>query len=380
MSDSTTGLEAGLRLPSLSISGFRGISRLDLSGLRRVTLVVGRNGAGKSTILESVRIYAARGRYSVLEDLLECRRKPSRRTEVLQDKPTSLNSSTLFHGWDLRQQSSFTIGRIGGSRLLRIEVTAPTDDEMNRVSQYRWNLLEAEDIRRLRVKFGDQPAENAWIHLAKHRRSNGLHGHRIWSDSSPFRREAILQQIECLNLGPGLIDHASLTEWWDNIALTEDEERCLHALRAVMGQGIQRVAVIGHGARRRVVVKIEKVANPVRLQSLGDGAVRLFGTRLALSNSPGGFLTIDEAETSLHHSVFCDYWRMIIDTAKENNVQVIATTQSWDCIRGFAEACNESKSDDSVLFRIENSNGTVRAIEYPSDQLLVASEQRIEVR
>ena len=35
-----------------------------------VTLLAGMNGVGKTTVLEACRVYAARGRYSVLSDLV----------------------------------------------------------------------------------------------------------------------------------------------------------------------------------------------------------------------------------------------------------------------------------------------------------------------
>ena len=62
-----------LHLPDLVISGFRGIEDLSISRLGRVTLVSGMNGVGKTTLLDAVRIYAARGRYPVLADILQSR-------------------------------------------------------------------------------------------------------------------------------------------------------------------------------------------------------------------------------------------------------------------------------------------------------------------
>ena len=73
---SEAGLTNRLHLPSLSIRAFRGIESLSIPRLGRVTLVAGMNGTGKTTVLDAIRIYAARGSRSALFEL------PLRREEV----------------------------------------------------------------------------------------------------------------------------------------------------------------------------------------------------------------------------------------------------------------------------------------------------------
>ncbi|MCE2451104.1 MAG: AAA family ATPase [Candidatus Latescibacteria bacterium] len=59
-------LDDRLHLPSLSIKGFRGIKELSIERLGRVTLLAGKNSVGKTTVLDAIRVYAARGHYEVL--------------------------------------------------------------------------------------------------------------------------------------------------------------------------------------------------------------------------------------------------------------------------------------------------------------------------
>ena len=108
--------------------------------------------------------------------------------------------------------------------------------------------------------------------------------------------------------------------------------------------------------------------------------MRLFGVALALANSQDGFLLIDEAENGIHHSVQRDFWKMVLKTAHENNVQVLATTHSWDCVAGYAMAATEIEEVDGALVRIERRPGGIRAVEYPEDDLDVIARQGIEVR
>ena len=108
--------------------------------------------------------------------------------------------------------------------------------------------------------------------------------------------------------------------------------------------------------------------------------MRLFGIALALANSRGGFLLIDEAENGIHHTVHLNLWKMILQTAHANDVQVLATTHSWDCVRGFAHAAAEINEADGVLIRLDRDNRGLRAIEYSEEDLKIAADQGIEVR
>ena len=108
--------------------------------------------------------------------------------------------------------------------------------------------------------------------------------------------------------------------------------------------------------------------------------MRLFGVALALANSKDGFLLIDEAENGIHHSIQRDFWTMILKAAHQNNVQVLATTHSWDCVAGFAMAATEVEEVDGALVRLEKKGDDIRAVEYPSYDLDVIAQQGIEVR
>ena len=63
---------------------------------------------------------------------------------------------------------------------------------------------------------------------------------------------------------------------------------------------------------------------------------------LSLVNARGGVLLIDEFENGLHYSVQLDAWRMIFNLAQSLNVQVFATTHSWDAVESFQTAAAEA--------------------------------------
>ena len=108
----------------------------------------------------------------------------------------------------------------------------------------------------------------------------------------------------------------------------------------------------------------------------------MFAAGAAVANAANGFLLINEAENGIHHTLQQDYWRLMFRAAREHNVQIFATTHSWDCVAGFARAACNDKESEGVALRLEpdDDDGGVRAIEYTERMLKVAADQGIEVR
>ena len=374
-----------LHLSSLSISGFRGIKEVRIPRLGRVTLLAGRNSSGKTTVLEAVRAFAARGRETVLSSLLYKREEFSTVVDDDADKVPVPNFAALFHGREASTGSKIAIGEGTGDDTLTIELIPPSEEQvafLDRLIAQEPGPFSQDplDSLMIQVQYGGGKSETPWSLV-----------HRMGVDRYGYRRyrrwksdDDLPKALECRWLGPGVTPNHALADLWDGVVLTDDEVRAVKVLRLVASTALERVALRSSDNRRRhadqhFVAKLRGHRNPVPLKSLGDGATRLLGVSLSLSNSKNGFLLIDEAENGLHHSVHHDFWRTVLQAADENNVQVLATTHSFSCVRGFAKAAVESDSD-GVLVRIERQDDNTRAVSYTEEELQVAAEQGIEVR
>ena len=375
-------LDESLHLPSLSIKGFRGINELSIHRLGRVTLIAGRNGVGKTTLLDAVRIFAARGSYPALLDVLE------RREELVVDvdedgnKVSRPHLEALFFGRRPSSDCVISIGPVDVSRL-RIKVGPVLQQGQlfpsNRVWEQSSHGFEADaDEALLRVKFNDAvqeiPLRALWDPYRFPR--------RLRSGLRHDRPEQIAE-VRCVTLGPGLPNNHQLGGFWDSVALTDDDRRAVQSLQVIGGEDVERIAFVGddkRGPSRRAIVKLKGQDNPAPLKSLGDGAVRLLGVALALANGQGGFLLIDEAENGIHHSIQRDFWKMVMQTARKNDVQVLATTHGWDCVVGFAQAAADLENVHGVLVRLERDGDETHAVEYSEDNLNAAARYGIEVR
>ena len=148
-------------------------------------------------------------------------------------------------------------------------------------------------------------------------------------------------------------------------------------------RGLQDISVIGdlNAKRRRFpIVKVTGIAEPLPIRSLGDGMQRLLGIALALVNARDGLLLIDEIENGLHYLTQPDLWRLIFQLARDLNVQVFATTHSWDCIEAFQEAAQEDVQEEGVLIGLEYKKGAVGATLFTEQKLAAVTRAQIEVR
>ena len=359
-----TPVDTDLHLPDLQIKRFRGIKDLQISRLGRVTLLAGKNGVGKTTVLEAVRAYAARGRYTDLVNVLWNREETVHVFDEDGDWGDPVPRwENLFHGRIPTSNLPISVGSSKGDSVSIQPIISsgriPTTDELVPIQ----------------VEF--QGFKREYLSLDRESR---MFRSPINSDSDPP------PVIQCESLGPDMPSSDQLARFWDKVALTEEESRSVDILNLIFSSKVERVAIVGDDARagarqgRRPVVKLRDESRPVPLKSLGDGAVRLFGVALALANSKDGFLLIDEAENGIHHSIQRDFWTMILKAAHQNNVQVLATTHSWDCVAGFAMAVTEIEEVDGALVRLEKKGDEIRAVEYPGYDLDVIAQQGIEVR
>ena len=382
----------GLHLPDLSITGFRGIASLTIKRLGRVTLLAGKNSVGKTSVLDAVRVYAARGNYGVLSGLLESRQEMDLAIcdDANQQRKFLPDFTALFHGRNVSKNAFISIGPNYDADQLRIEEACLDDEQITQLTQLFTGYVAQGYRQAFKVQFHGIEQLLPWFlpisgSPAASTVDRYINGAFLFSFKyiggamSSFR-------IGCQSLGPAVMNNEEIIRFWNAVVLTDDEDRAIQSLRPIFGSDLERVAVVridepfGDGHFQRVVAKVRGQDRPVPLQSLGDGALHLAGTAMALANSRDGFLLIDEAENGIHHSVQRDFWRMVLKIADENNVQVLATTHSYDCVRGFARAATELEGVDGALVRIERQDGETWAVEYSEKDLRIAAEQRIEVR
>jgi len=91
-----------------------------------------------------------------------------------------------------------------------------------------------------------------------------------------------------------------------------------------------------------------------------------------------------KVENGLHYTDMKDFWLQIIKFSISNNVQIFATTHSYEMIKALVSAAKETnfiEEDKIRLFKIiKNSQEKFRSLKYDSEMLESSVKEGIEVR
>ena len=369
-----------LHLDSLVIEGFRGIDLLEIPRLGRVTLLAGKNGIGKTTVLEAVYAYAHNGDPSDLAEILAFRREWSEDILLAQHNAAQHNAPTpdwnsLFTG---RTGGRAEIGPKDAARLVIEDYVLSTDEEIARIMQFS-QAVGPQPVSRKALKVTHGQMQYVAPLLSVRGENRGIYPIKWYILASDDRA------IDCDLLLPVDVAYSpdgALYRAWDQ-AIKKNKERLIeNAVKLALDSDIEDIHVTGdmNTGGRKIMVKLSLHNERVPLHSMGQGVVRLFEIATVLIKNSNGILLIDEAENGLHYSIQRDFWRMVLQAAHDNNVQVLATTHSADCIRGFAEASNKNKAVEGVLYTLSSKGGVLRAGEYDEHELAIVAEQGLEVR
>jgi AAA15 family ATPase/GTPase len=196
-----------------------------------------------------------------------------------------------------------------------------------------------------------------------------------------------IKTLPCGFIPTEFIPIDNLATEWDKVVYTEYEKIVLDSLKIIIPEFEHLVFVQNERktSSRIAKVKLANLSKPVPLKSLGDGMLRILQIAIKLVSAQGGFLLIDEFENGLHYSVQEKVWGLLFEMAEKLDIQVFATTHSWDCIESFTKVAIENEKTEGILFRMGKSartsnKGQVIATVYDKEALYDLTQMDVEIR
>lgn len=348
-------------LEQLHISNLRGLRDLEVGPLSRINLVAGKNNAGKTTLLEAIFLLGGGGDPRIALNRHLIRLEPE--TAV----PTSISETVwtpLFFA--LETVGSLAIsGRHSSAGLMRltIKLERPATTEILRSGDTAAMVQDRPHERVLKFIYTDPVAGD--LESEARETATEVKFHQV-NTYVPFSG-AILQPRG----GSTKADAVRLGQ----LRRQKRGDLLLDALRVVEPR-LQSIEDNASSGEPMIWVDIG-LPELVPLPVMGAGMTHVTRVVLAAATVPGGVVLVDEIENGLHHSVLPDVWQKVGKVAEQFNVQVVATTHSFECVEAAYEVFGPN---GFRLHRLEVADGVNRCMTYGEDAIEGAIRHNLEVR
>lgn len=372
-------LQMSLPLESFSIHAFRGLKEVELRGLGRVNILVGRNNSGKTSVLEALATYARPLRPSEWIDVV-------RRREISNSRPVLLDGlSWIFPRLDSEDSN-------GASRPREARLSG---DGASQIREVTARLNEIEGF------FGDYDVETKSFDETEFDTSGIKRGVQLQllsklEDTQASLFEGSFQEREFTvelwengrgpvpqNISEASIEVSTITPFSHRMRnmdveavsasiLNNTQDTVLNLLREFDSE-IQDLEVLKRQGSDAVVYVKHKRLGLSPLSTFGDGMRRALIIGASLASVRGGILLVDEIESAIHVEALKTTFQWLQRACSNLNVQLFATTHSLEAIDALIAAAEESI--DLSVYRLEQREGLSHAKAFSREKLVMIREE-----
>ena len=333
---------------SVRIQNFRCFEDLTVDGLTRVNLIVGENNVGKTALLEGVFLLLSvpdlsESVYTIhaMRGLAQAHREPGIDQGLLE---------SLFYAFntDNAVQVSATRGPGG---------------------QDRFTLRTSHKQGKLKLETGWEFADG---------RRGGAECDPETGTGSAAGDFPPPPRPPPLFLGTrGAVPLAGEAEQFTRMVQQRKKEEVRRSLQVIEPR-IKELELLQVGGNVAVHADVG-LTRMIPIALLGEGSQRLCSLVLAIGQASGSLALVDEIDTGLHYSLLRDMWKVVARATREFDVQLFATTHSFECMTAAYEAFADSPEDFS-MHRLERVNGEIVCKSFGHESLGTALELGFEVR
>lgn len=356
------------------IKHFRGFDDLKIDGLKQISLFGGRNNVGKTSLLEGFFIHCGQTNAEIITRENLIRGLLPARVEKAEAARYFIGPS--FYNGDLSVPIQFKSvserGKLSTSEITarlteaNIETILPVEREAG-ILQPGGMLLKLCHLHY--EEEGKKPAEHDLVLSVR----GDVIGITVVPPHGPLSYKA---HFIYEGLSPVPTQDATIFS-----ALREEgkEGLILHGLNAI-DPSIKNLEILSPAGAPSLYVYLTS-GKRMPLPLLGQGSARLAHILLVMLQAAGGVIMIDEIGYGLHYSVLPEVWKVISEAARQFDVQVIATTHSFEVIASGHKAFTElDRYDQFGYFRLEVVDEKIKTIHVDRESLGLAIDKGFEIR
>jgi hypothetical protein len=321
--------KSGGGFSEITVTNYRRLSGIQLSGLRKINIVAGINNSGKTTLLEAINLLCSLNEPEEYINLVRRRAKAS--------------SEQVDIKWFVDQLPTADLKATFSAK--PVSVKMDTDDaSLDDMTQYLKS-----------ASFDASYDGQSW------------HSEIHFFEKYPRRTEGEFASIcpvvfssPFTGLEPGLLNDCH------SRSLKEGSKRqIIDFIRESIDSGITNIEQDDRG--HFTVIHDHLNPNP-DLTKFGEGLQRIFKIGLLFAGAKNGVVIIDEFENAIHASLLSKVTGLLHELAIKFNVQVFVSSHSKECIDAFALNKNIPHSDVAA-YSLLNKDGSLICQHFPGERL-----------
>ncbi len=361
-------------IESISVRNFRCFSDVEITGIKPLTLISGKNNIGKSSVLEAMFFLYDHSNGTPFLKMNRLRGEMSNRSiyntwesvfyNMNTDMPIEISACIDGQKSDL----SFSKEGIGGLNLSKdIDNSIQAVGYLSNMSSYALKMIYSRE---------DYREEADYVYISGADQTQIVREPSYKRKGKNVPRESLGDMVYLSNTN--MRDDASLIDLFSKLEMRNSKDDLLKILR-IIDRDITDISVLSSNGVVQLYIKKNGITMPFRYS--GDGILKLLDISLRLLGQPGCVLLVDEIENGLHYSSLKELWTAISEAARINNCQIIATTHSYESIHASVEGAKKSgREADYSYIRLERRPKGIAALNYDHEEMTEALDAELEVR
>ncbi len=357
-------------LSKIQVKNFRGLRNATIDGLKRVNIITGENGAGKTSLLEAAFLLGGAANAGLTLSLFSFR----------NDTTITPDSDRMFKGLFRYLDPTITVeltaeetARNGSSKKKRKLVIKPIISR----EEATGSTTPKKKISGVVYEFDGPSGRNtSSLQWTTREDSSSQGAKRVVSLKAETARNPDLTQGYFLSPRREVWEeaHKLLTD----LTKANKVQEVVKHMRMIDSR-LQNLLPLSEDGVNVIYADVGAPSlMPASLQGSGFGNV--LQIVLDSFSSVDGMLMIDEVEDGLHHSVIDKLIRYLFFICNFNKLQIFITTHSEEILGRFASLSQSERFSDLGLFRVVSGETSEQVNSYTVEDLISSRETQLELR
>jgi hypothetical protein len=351
-------------LKSFTANNFRCFKRVELSDLRRVNLVVGKNAVGKTALLEAIRLGLA-GTPQVLFAMNQLRGIQAYFPQPMTRELFESQWNMYFYNFDSTKP-----------------ILTECVDSEGRKATLKVAYDPKKTVTVTQIPAGGTSLAPTIIPLAFDRNNfAGNHSilHATVQPQGGFSLEGGPELGTVSEFYSWQINAQQTAQWFSQVSVQKREQEILDAVTQMYGSLVKNLTVLSPGQFPAVFADLPHLNERLPLSLVSAGINKFVTVLAAILTRARGVVLIDEIENGFYYETFPMLWKAILRLAISCQTQIFVSSHSIECIRALLPLLKENETD-FMLLRAERENGASGVTAIKGDFFEAALEQNFEVR